>query len=101
MPARLASRFAPLHRLLLNRWYFDELYDTVFVRPFRALARGLWRIGDRGVIDGVSNGIARATLGGSAQVARIQTGSIAVYAFTMLIGLVVLLSTVLLVGTGS
>ncbi len=98
IPARLASNFAPLHRFLLNRWYFDELYDAIFVRPFIALARGLWRIADRGIVDGAASGLAAATLGGSAQVIRIQTGSIAVYAFTMLIGLVALLSTYLVAG---
>ena len=101
IPMRLASRFAPVYRLFLNRWYFDELYDVVFVQPFRALAAGLWRVGDRGVIDALAEAIGRMAVGGSAQVVRIQTGSIAVYAFTMLIGLVVLLSTLLLAGTGS
>ena len=100
IPERLAVQFAPLHRFLLNRWYFDELYDRIFVRPFTGLARGLWRVSDRGVIDAASSGIAHATLGGSGAVVRIQTGSIAVYAFTMLIGLVVLLSTFLIEGSG-
>ena len=96
MPVRLAVSFAPLHRFLLNAWYFDALYDRIFVRPFRALAGGFWRVGDRGIIDAASNGLARVAVGGSVQVMRLQTGSIAVYALTMLIGLVVLLSTLLL-----
>ncbi len=99
IPVRLATRFGFLYRLFLNAWYFDAFYDAVVVRPFRMLAEGLWRVGDRGIIDAASNGIARAAVGGSAQVVRIQTGSIAVYAFTMLIGLVILLSTLLLAGT--
>ena len=99
IPERLAVQFAPVHRFLLNRWYFDELYDVVFVRPFRLIAGGLWRVGDRGVIDAASSGLAGMTLGGSGAVVRIQTGSIAVYAFTMLIGLVVLLSTFLIAGS--
>lgn len=99
VPAALAARLGPLHRFLLNRWYFDELYDAIFVRPFRAIASGLWRVADRGVIDAAAEGIGAATLGGAAQIVRIQNGSIAVYAFTMLIGLVVLL-TILLVGGG-
>ncbi len=99
IPARLVASFGPVHRLLLHSWYFDALYDRIFVQPFRVLAGVLWRVGDRGIIDAVSDGLARATVGGSSQVVRIQTGSIAVYAFTMLIGLVVLLSTLLLVGT--
>jgi NADH-quinone oxidoreductase subunit L len=97
---RLAARFPGVHRFLLNRWYFDQLYDAIFVRPFRALAGGLWQVGDRGIVDGATREIARATFGGSGAVVRIQTGSIAVYAFTMLIGLVVLLSTFLIAGYG-
>ena len=77
---------------VLNKWYFDELYDRVFVRPAARLARLLWQVGDATLIDGVPNGIAALTTDGSAQVVRIQTGSIAVYAFTMLIGLVTLVS---------
>ncbi len=100
VPERLAARLPSMHRFLLNRWYFDELYDASLVRPFRALAAGLWRVSDRGVIDGASSGIASATLGGSGAAVRFQTGSIAVYAFTMLIGLVVLLTTFLIAGSG-
>ena len=87
-----------MYRFLLNKWYFDELYDAVFVRPYQALARALWT-NDARVIDGVPNGLAALTEDGSAAVVRIQTGSIAVYAFTMLIGLVVLVSLYLLIRT--
>ena len=100
MPERLALRFAPVRDFLLRAWRFDDLYDAVLVRPFRALAGGLWTFGDRGVIDAASAGLAETTLGGSAALVRIQTGSIAVYAFTMLIGLVVLLTTFLVEGSG-
>ncbi len=60
------------------------------------LARTLWHVGDERLIDGMPNGAAALAAGGSAQVVKIQTGSIAVYAFTMLIGLVVLISVFLL-----
>ncbi len=96
VPAMLATRFRGLHLFLLNKWYFDELYDAVFVRPYRWLAGGLWHVGDDRVIDGVPNGLARLTGGGSAQIVRIQTGSIAVYAFTMLVGLLTLTSVFLI-----
>ena len=95
VPAQLAQRFNGLYLFLLNKWYFDELYDRIFVRPYRVLARLLWHVGDETIIEGVPSGMARLTAGGSAQAVRIQTGSIAVYAFTMLIGLVVLISTFL------
>ncbi|GAC1340222.1 MAG: NADH-quinone oxidoreductase subunit L [Acetobacteraceae bacterium] len=96
LPARMAGAVPGLYRFVLNKWYFDELYDRILVRPAGVLARVLWQVGDATIIDGVPNGIASLTTGGSAQVVRIQTGSIAVYAFTMLIGLVLLVSIFLL-----
>ncbi len=99
-PERLTLQFAPVRNFLLRAWRFDELYDLILVSPFRAVAGGLWTIGDRGIIDGTSSGAAEATLGGSGAIVRIQTGSIATYAFTMLIGLVVLLTTFLVAGSG-
>jgi NADH-quinone oxidoreductase subunit L len=97
LPVRLAAQFAPVYRFLLNKWYFDELYDFLFVRPAVWLARELWKVGDAQIIDGVPNGLASMAEGGSVQVVRIQTGSIAVYAFTMLIGLVLMVSLFLFV----
>jgi NADH-quinone oxidoreductase subunit L len=98
LPERLASAFRPVYLFLLNKWYFDELYDAIFVRPYMALARQLWHVGDETIIDGIPNGVAALTADGSAQVVKIQTGSIAVYAFTMLIGLVVLVAIYMLFG---
>ena len=98
LPARMAAAVPGIYRFVLNKWYFDELYDAVFVRPAQVLARKLWS-NDAKVIDGVPNGLAALTEDGSAAVVRIQTGSIAVYAFTMLIGLVVLISLYLLIRT--
>ena len=92
LPARMAAAVPRVYDFVLNKWYFDELYDRIFVRPAGRLARLLWQVGDATLIDGVPNGIAALTTDGSAQVVRIQTGSIAVYAFTMLIGLVALVS---------
>ena len=96
LPARMAEAVPAVYHFVLNKWYFDELYDRIFVRPAQALARILWTVGDAQVIDGIPNGIAALTTDSSAQVVRIQTGSIAVYAFTMLIGLVLLVSIFLL-----
>ena len=95
LPARLAGTFAPIYQFLVHKWYFDELYDAIFVRPAQALARLLWHTGDEKLIDGMPNGAAALMAGGSAQVVKIQTGSIAVYAFTMLIGLVTLITVFL------
>ena len=96
LPARMAAAAPALYRIVLNKWYFDELYDRIFVRPAQRLARVLWHVGDETLIDGMPNGIASLAADGSAQVVRIQTGSIAVYAFTMLIGLVLLVSIFLI-----
>jgi len=96
LPARIAARFAPIYRFLLNKWYFDELYDAVLVRPTFALARLLWQVGDATIIDGVPNSIAHIAEDSAAQAVKLQTGSIAVYAFSMLIG-VVLLITIFLI----
>ncbi len=98
LPAQLASAFPGVYRFLLNKWYFDELYDFVFVRPTFRLARFLWQTGDATIIDGVPNGLAALTTDGSTEVTRIQTGSLALYAFVMLIGLVLLVSIFLLFG---
>ena len=92
LPVRLAEAFPAGYRFLLNKWYFDELYGFLFVRPALRLARFLWHTGDETIIDGVPNGLAEITADGSAAAVRIQTGSIATYAFTMLVGLVVLVS---------
>ena len=96
VPPRLAAQFNPVYQFLLHKWYFDELYDFLFVRPSEWLARKLWHVGDETLIDGMPNGVAMLAAGGSAQIVRIQTGSIAVYAFTMLIGLVLLITVFLL-----
>ena len=96
IPGQLAAAFRPVYVFLLNKWYFDELYNAVIVQPLIGLARVLWQTGDATIIDGVPNGLAALTTGGSGRVARLQSGSIAVYAFTMLIGLVVLVAVFLL-----
>ena len=96
VPGRLANAMPGIYRFLLNKWYFDELYNRIFLGPANVLARLLWQYGDARVIDGVPNGVAALTVDGSKTAVRIQTGSIAVYAFTMLVGLVLLVSVFLL-----
>ncbi len=98
LPGALARAFPGVHRFLLNKWYFDELYDAIFVRPAQALARSLWRIGDVRIIDGVPNGLAASVAGAARQAVALQTGRVASYAFTMIVGLVVLVSLLLFGG---
>ena len=95
-PGRLAASFGGIYRFLLNKWYFDELYARIFVAPAMALARSLWQA-DREVIDGMPNGVARLTSDGATQIVKLQTGSIANYAFVMLIGVVFLVTIYLFV----
>ncbi len=96
LPVRLAQSFGGLYQFLLNKWYFDELYDTIFVQPAFRLARLFWQVGDVTIIDGVPNGLAELTSDGSRQVVKLQTGSLAVYAFVMLIGVVLLVGIFML-----
>ena len=96
LPVRLAQSFGGIYRFLLNKWYFDELYDRIFVHPAIRLARLFWQVGDATIIDGVPNGLAELAGDGSRQAVKFQTGSLAVYAFVMLIGVVVLVGIFML-----
>ena len=58
LPMRLATMFRGIYLFLLNKWYFDELYDAIFVQPALRLAHALWQTGDATIIDGVPNGVA-------------------------------------------
>ncbi|RMF12532.1 MAG: NADH-quinone oxidoreductase subunit L [Alphaproteobacteria bacterium] len=101
VPVALAQRMNGLYRFLLNKWYFDELYDLLFVRPAFRIGRALWKIGDGRIIDGLGpDGVARAVMAGAARIRRIQTGCIYTYAFAMLIGVVLLVATVMLAERG-
>ena len=89
LPVRLAARFRALYLFLLNKWYFDELYDWLFVRTAFVLGDGFWRSGDGAVIDGLGpNGVAAVTRDLARQASRLQTGYLYHYAFAMMIGLV-------------
>ena len=87
LPGLLAARLRPLYLFLLNKWYFDELYDWAFVRPAHYLGRSLWKSGDGAVIDGVGpDGVAAAALNLARRASQLQTGYLYHYAFAMLIG---------------
>jgi NADH-quinone oxidoreductase subunit L len=92
-PRLAAERMRALYLLLLNKYYFDEIYDALIVRPLMALGFGLWKKGDGAVIDGLGpDGVSAATLDLSALVSRLQTGYLYHYAFAMLIGVVLMVS---------
>jgi NADH-quinone oxidoreductase subunit L len=101
IPAMVARNFRPLYLFLLNKWYFDELYDAIFVRPVFWLARVFWKTGDGTLIDGLGpDGIAARTQGLAVLAGRLQTGYLYHYAFAMLIGVVALVSWYLLFQIG-
>jgi NADH-quinone oxidoreductase subunit L len=93
IPAAFTKGARPLYLFLLNKWYFDELYDRIFVRPAIYLGKGLWQTGDVTLIDGIGpNGVAAAAKNLAARVARLQSGYVYHYAFAMLIGVVFLVT---------
>ena len=92
-PRRLAEIQPMLHRFLLNKWYFDEIYDALIVRPAFAIGRFLWKKGDMGVIDGSINGVAMGIIPFFTRLAgRAQSGYVFTYALAMVIGIVVLIT---------
>ena len=93
IPAWFARWFRPIYLFLLNKWYFDELYDAVIVRPTMWLGVRLWKDGDGTVIDGFGpDGFAKMTRGMAAVLSRFQTGYLYHYVFAMFVGAVVLVS---------
>jgi NADH-quinone oxidoreductase subunit L len=98
LPAATAKAFRPLYLFFLNKWYFDELYDRIFVRPTFWLGNFLWKVGDIKIINGLIDGTAEAVYGVTQRTVRIQTGYIYHYAFAMLIGLALLVSYVMFMG---
>jgi NADH-quinone oxidoreductase subunit L len=92
LAASLARRYAPIHALLLHKYYVDELYDAAVVHPIqRGSERGLWRGVDVGVIDGAVNGAGTIVAEGSTLLRRLQTGSVRAYAGSMFVGVIVIL----------
>ena len=93
IPPVAARLFAPIHRFFFNKWYFDELYDAIFVRPALRIGSFLWLRGDRDTIDGFGpDGMSAMVMRVSAMAARLQSGFVFHYAFAMLIGVVLLVT---------
>ena len=98
-PRKLAELQPVLYRFLLNKWYFDEIYDWLFVNPAKAIGRFLWKRGDGSVIDGLINGIAIGLIPRLTRLAgRFQSGYLFHYAFAMVIGIAVLMFWAVLAG---
>jgi len=98
LPARLAGALPGAYRFLLNAWYFDWLYDRLFVEPTKRLAHALWQGVDVMTIDRLGpDGIAMSALSVARRAVRLQTGYLYHYAFAMLIGLAALITWYLFV----
>ncbi len=92
IPAWTVRNFKPVHAFLYNKWYFDEIYHWLFVRPTAWLARVLWTYGDGMIIDGLINGISARVIDVTKRTVRLQTGYVYHYAFVMLIGVAIIVS---------
>ena len=101
LPERLASINKPLYQFLLNKWYFDEVYNYIFVRPTLLLGQIFWKRGDENIInkfgpDGISKQVMRVTK----KIVQLQSGLIYHYAFSMIIGLTFIITFYIIVGRG-
>lgn len=93
LPVAIATMHSPIYNFFLNKWYFDELYDAIFVRPAKNVGRWLWKIGDGKIIDGLGpDGISSSVAKVAARVRDLQTGYLYHYAFAMLIGVAVIVT---------
>ncbi|MGL4964503.1 MAG: NADH-quinone oxidoreductase subunit L [Inquilinus sp.] len=85
--------FKPIHQLFFRKWYFDEIYDALFVKPAFVLGRALWKGGDGAIIDRLGpDGIAATSIGVARRASRLESGYVYHYAFVMVIGVVALVS---------
>jgi len=90
LPAQMAETFRPIYLFMLNKWYFDELYDFLFVRPAFRIGRGFWKEGDGAIIDGYGpDGVAALSRTIARRFSFLQSGYLYHYAFAMLIGVAI------------
>ena len=101
MPQNLVKYQRPLYLFLLNKWYFDEIFEIIFVTPAKKLGRVLWKRGDGDVIDGTLNGVAMGLIPFFTRaLGRAQSGYIFTYALAMVLGIVGLITWMTLSGGG-
>jgi NADH-quinone oxidoreductase subunit L len=102
LPTITARVFEPVYLFLLNKWYFDELYDALFVRPALRIGRFLWKVGDGTIIDGLGpDGIASRVLWTTGRLVKLQTGYVYHYAFAMLIGVALIITCFMFYDVGA
>jgi len=101
-PRKLAEEHWLIYRFIYNKWYFDELYDFLFVRPTKRLSRFLWKKGDGWLIDGFGpDGVSARVIDVTNRVVKLQTGYLYHYAFAMLIGVAALITWAMFAGAGA
>ena len=101
LPVELANQQPLLYQFLLNKWYFDELYDFIFVRPAKWIGRFLWKVGDGKIIDGLGpDGVSARVLDITRGAVKLQTGYLYHYAFAMLIGVAGFITYFMMYGVG-
>ncbi len=99
LPQKLADQHQPVYQFLLNKWYFDELYDLIFVRPAKWLGRFFWKQGDGWLIDGFGpDGISARVTDATSRIVKLQSGFVYHYAFAMMIGIVFLITWYMFAG---
>ena len=93
IPEQMAQSFSGVHRLLLNKYYVDEVYDAAIVQPIKAFSiHGLWKVADARVIDGAVNGAGALVNAAASALRQLQTGSVKTYAAGTFLGAVLLLA---------
>ncbi len=92
LPQKIAAQFKTLYKISFNKWYFDEAYEALLVKPTKRLGDFLWRIVDVKIVDGVPNGAASFSKAVAARVSKLQSGYIYNYALAMVLGLIVIIS---------
>ncbi len=101
IPGMVSTVLKPLHALFFRKWYFDELYDAIAVRPSLRFGFRLWKSGDGAVIDGLGpDGLSKVSIFAAERISRLQTGYVYHYAFVMLIGVAALVSWYLFTTAG-
>lgn len=96
LPRQLSEKFRALHALLLNKYYVDEIYSAIFVRPSIKLATFLWQVFDVRIIDGIANGSAYLTGWLSGKARRLESGYFRNYALSFLLGVIIILGYLIL-----
>jgi len=93
LPRSLGAALQGLYRTLYRKWYIDEVYDALVVRPLMALSNFLWRVWDVLIVDGIVNAVGAVVVGTGAVLRLFQSGYVGTYAFFLVLGVLILLAS--------